>query len=205
MRREDPAEHERMVEGVRGRNWVHEHVQQDPTAALSAARKIQHPWYRCQALSQVAEYCADKAMKLLILQEALQAARSQSEPNRTIVVSAWPLSIMVTAFQKEALEVAYELLALSETEQHGLRRLDAQASLIQSVMQLSKARELLLPKFEETAMRSHGWRSDKLVAWVAITIARYDGDAAWRLVQSRPANRFSKAAAKQIESTRSIV
>lgn len=200
MKQVDPSEQDHIVAGVRGRASVRKLSEDDPAEALNLARQIQHPWYRCQALSNVAEHCADRAAKLLILQEALEAARSQSEPNRVVVVSAWPLSAMATDFRKEALGVVYELLDVCESEHHGLRKLDALSALIQATMSLDKARELVLPKFEEAASRSHGWRSDRLVAWVATNISQYDRGAAKRLLRCRPENRFSKIAAKQVES-----
>lgn len=97
-----------------------------PEQALRLARGIDSPWFRCQALSTIAEVEADKKACLRLLKEALSAAWEQNEPNRVVTVSAWPLQVMAHRGWVEALmpEVT-RLLAYLATEPHAVRRADA--------------------------------------------------------------------------------
>lgn len=61
-----------------------------PERALSVARGIEAPWFRCQALSEVARYWPDQKYDH-ILTEAVRAADMQDEVYKQDAVSAWPI------------------------------------------------------------------------------------------------------------------
>jgi len=61
----------------------------DPEQALAVARGIKEPWFRCQALSQVARYWPGDAKCLL--EEAVEAADLQDDTYKRVTVSAWPI------------------------------------------------------------------------------------------------------------------
>jgi hypothetical protein len=63
---------------------------EQPERALSVARAIDTPWFKCQALSHIARYWPDATFGR-ILEEAVRAADSQDDPYRQVAVSAWPL------------------------------------------------------------------------------------------------------------------
>jgi hypothetical protein len=62
----------------------------EPQEALTAARKINDAWFRCQALSHVARYWPhDDYCRLL--KEAVEGADSQGDAYKRVAVSAWPI------------------------------------------------------------------------------------------------------------------
>lgn len=88
----DPLE----LQGVNDRRRVDGLLSHDVVAALTLARRIAHPWYRCQSLAAVAAAMDDDRRAGAVLDEAMAAAFAQSEPNCVVTVAAWPLSVMVT-------------------------------------------------------------------------------------------------------------
>jgi hypothetical protein len=72
------------------RNLANRLASTQPERALSIARAIEAPWFRCQALSHVARYWPDKKYGH-ILEEAVRAADSQDETYQRAAVSAWPI------------------------------------------------------------------------------------------------------------------
>ena len=62
----------------------------DAERALAIARGIKEPWFRCQALSQVARYWPRDDYPRL-LKEAIEAADSQDDIYKRVTVSAWPI------------------------------------------------------------------------------------------------------------------
>jgi hypothetical protein len=62
----------------------------DPKHAVSVARAIQDPWFRCQSLAYAARYWPGEDYARL-LKEALKAADSQENWYKRVTVSAWPI------------------------------------------------------------------------------------------------------------------
>jgi hypothetical protein len=108
------------------RNVVFHIAQTAPERALRLARGIRDPWFRCQALSYVAEHERDRRLRKRLIQEALGAAAEEREPNRVVTVSAWPLQVMARV--RDVVFVRAEvgrLLNLIATESNPVRRGDA--------------------------------------------------------------------------------
>lgn len=61
-----------------------------PEDALSVARGIEAPWFRCQALSHVGRHWPDQTYTRY-LEEAIRAADCQDQIFNRIAVSAWPI------------------------------------------------------------------------------------------------------------------
>jgi hypothetical protein len=72
------------------RELAHRLSGSEPSKALEVARKINDPWFKCQALSQVARYWPHPDYKHL-LKEALDAADTQTDTYKQVTVSAWPI------------------------------------------------------------------------------------------------------------------
>ena len=62
----------------------------DPKKALSIARAIEDPWFKCQALAYVARYWPNDDYEQL-LREASKASDSQDNWYKRVTVSAWPI------------------------------------------------------------------------------------------------------------------
>lgn len=149
-------------EDVNGRARVSKLAPTDPGLALKAARGIKHPWYRCQALSTVAEHLdADRGLDLLL--EALDVAKQQSEVNRIVTVSAWPMRHLIKHRPVMAERQIKSLVALANTEPHTLRRADALFALAWSVSGARNQLQLIVPSLVQALLSGHGWRIDRLI------------------------------------------
>jgi len=183
-------------EDVAGRSATNRLLPERPQEALTIARKIRHPWYRCQALSSVASAVNSRADALLILNEALAAAREQSEPNRIVTVSSWPLRRLLELNPQAAEREVESLIGLALTEQHGLRRLHALDSLLTLVAANSNLRAQVAHPYLHTAQSCQGWRANRTIAFTAEHLAAYDLPLANQLLAGRQPNRFVNKARK---------
>lgn len=178
--------------GVLGRARVADLLKQDKRSALAIARQIEHPWYRCQALSSVAEANPSRAESESILEEAFEAAYAQDEPNRVASVALWPLNLVVKLNPTQAATHAAKLLGAIAQEPHGLRRLGGLCSILIAVAPVSSLRVTALDSFLETAKVSFGWRTERIVDTAAFVLAAVDLEAARTLLASRPVTRYTK-------------
>lgn len=179
---------------VGGREDVHRLRYVDADAALHRARQIRHPWYRCQAISSVAEVQRSSAVALRLLVESLSAAHEEAEPNRIVSVASWPLRQLVVLNPAEAKAEIERLLGIISTETHGLRRLDGLSRIIVAVASNSELLELVKAPFQAAAVASEGWRTERTVAFVAVYLAQQDRQFALDLLATRKPNRFLRAA-----------
>jgi len=156
---------------VTDRAKVTELVARDYDKALALARKIDHPWYRCQSLSTVAEKTSSKEARRNLIEEAFRAAAEQSEPNRVVTVSAWPPQVLAREASLEELETHFKRLNdIIARESHPVRRSDA----LYMVADLLKdgPRDAFLTAvgmFAGYAHQGHGWKRDRSLRNMAIT------------------------------------
>jgi hypothetical protein len=151
------------TEDVAKRGRVHNMAPSDPDGALKVARTIRHPWYRCQALSFVAEHTSTIPKKLKLLSEAFETARMQEEINRAVTVSAWPLRVLVPLDASQAKERLIELVAQADKELHSLRRADALYSLATAATGHETLISLVEPSLVRALLEGRGWRIDRLI------------------------------------------
>lgn len=186
-------------EDVRGRSDAAKTLETNPEAALKIARAIRHPWYRCQAIAGVAAAQRSIPKRIALLEESLAAAFEQSEPNRIVSVAFWPVRQMVIGKLPIASEAVDRLLSTIRNEAHGLRKVDGIAALLKAVLPDVALRTLVLNSFSRAAAESAGWRTERIVADCALALAEHDVEAATKLVESRPENRFSSRAKEEIQ------
>lgn len=156
------AEMEITREDVAGRAKVHKLAVDDPKGAVALALRIKHPWYRCQALSCAAEQMAGSERQKWLL-KALEVAREQSEANRIVTVSSWPIRVLGGSSPSIAAQHVAELVGLAETEPHTLRRAHALQALAFSVADHPGLLELVVPTLVEALLSGHGWRIDRCI------------------------------------------
>lgn len=183
---------------VGGRTEVDRLKSFDVDAALRRARQIRHPWYRCQAISAVAEVQRSSAVAQQLLEEALAAAYDQAEPNRIVSVAYWPLRQLVSIDFPAAKAEVEKLLKIIAKEPHGLRRLYGISSIVVAVAASRELLDRVMLPFKATAKVSEGWRTERIVATVSFSLAAFDRDLALELLADRPPNRFCKAAREKI-------
>lgn len=154
-------------EDVRGRARVDALAPADPREALKVARAIRHPWYRCQSLAKVAEHWGTKQQRMAVLIEALESAQTQSEINRVVTVSAWPLRVMAPLEEGTAAIHLVRLVKLADNEPHSLRRADALSAIAHSVQGRPSLLMLVVPSLVRALLQGYGWRIDRLTQWNA--------------------------------------
>jgi hypothetical protein len=189
------------IRASRGRGWVRDHVATNYEGALQVARQIPDPWFRCQALSYVAEHTADASAQRALLAEAFGAAVETAEPNRVVSVSVWPLEVLcsIGSADEVAAEVA-RLLAVSATEPHSLRRCDAQARMLHALrhgpMECFWA---ILDECTRSCTQRLGWRRDRILRGVARLVNEHSHQKAVEVAQLIDSPRFRRQALQWIE------
>ena len=120
------------MQGSAGRGNVYAALRRGERAtAVSLARAIRHPWYRCQSLAIAGMEIDDPKLRLTLVDEALAAADELEEPNRVVTVASWPIEVLAAHGPTPRLQSEVErLLAVAGTEPHTLRRADALAMLL---------------------------------------------------------------------------
>lgn len=178
--------------GCADRAEVENLAKHDYAKALTIARRIEHPWYRCQALSSIVEANPSLPNSEALLNEALDAAYSQIEPNRIVSVAFWPLTLLLKINPSSSAAHTEKLLDTISQEAHGLRRLDGLRAILHSVVSLPELRNAVLPVFLATARSSLGWRTERIVDDTIQFLAPYDREAAINLLATRPITRYTR-------------
>src|SRR5262249_12959382 len=137
-----------------------------------------------------------------LLKEAFKAAYELPEPNRIVSVAAWPLRVLVAVGSDNSLQEVHHLLATISEEPHGLRRLDGLGSILGAVLPSEKLRNLVLPVFVQAADASSGWRTERLVSFMAEALCKVDRGAASDLLRGRSVNRFTSKAQEALARMR---
>jgi hypothetical protein len=148
---------------VRGRSRADQLSLTNPQEALKVARAIRHPWYRCQALSKIAEHWGTIGQRLALLDEAIAAAQKQPEINRVVTVSAWPLAVMVRIAPDAIPAHLQRLIHLAGREPHPLRRADALYAVANAVRENPSLLADVVPSLTGALLSGHGWRIDRLI------------------------------------------
>jgi len=147
---------------VRGRPRVWEMAPDDPNEAATAARRIRHPWYRCQALARAAEFSSGPK-RLQLIEASIQAAQEQDEPNRIVTVSSWPVRVLAETSPETAANLVRSLLDIAEREPHNLRRAHALQSLAFSVSSYPELLGIVVPALAASILGGGGRRMDRVI------------------------------------------
>lgn len=86
----------------------------DSGHALAIARRINDPWFACQALAHVARFCPENKFKPII-EESLRVGRAASDPFKPVASAAWPIRAIVERRHSDMLDsIIPELLNRAE-------------------------------------------------------------------------------------------
>lgn len=187
--------------GVAARARVAKLAKTNPGQAAQEARCIEHPWYRCQAISSIVEAHPRDGLAKQLLNEAFEAAYSQTEPNRVAAVSLWPLRLLVGLDANAAAKHTSRLVQVIEKEPHGLRKLHGLSAILIAVVSMEELRGQVLPQFVSAARESQGWRTERIIDVVAEVLAPYDRVAAIALLKSRNPSRYTKRSRELLSLT----
>ena len=162
MKHSSPAENSEIAQSVRLRRQVDEQLENNYAHAYKIAKSIKHPWYKCQALSSVAEK-SSKASIDSILEQAFSSAMQCHDQNRRVTVACWPLWVaikndrtkLISGFLKQCtIQINQEMDPLSKW-------------CVCDVLYRIKAKPNLLNDFFETfksaTSKGHGWRIERMI------------------------------------------
>ncbi|MCU1244963.1 MAG: hypothetical protein JWN02_873 [Acidobacteria bacterium] len=189
--------------GVEGRSRVHDLVKSDVSAAWKTARAIEHPWYRCQALSTVGAALKGPQAEVS-LRQALAAAHELTEPNRIVTVASWPIGVFVRRGIGDVTAEVERLLSIIAAEPHTLRRGHALFSLLGAVFSDPRLRARVFAPLLPALTRSHGWRANRLMELTVVLMAAESPDAAAEVLRAMPEGRERRRAATFTKSSNGV-
>lgn len=143
-----------------------------PERALSVARAIEAPWFRCQALSQVARYWPDEKYHR-ILKEAVRAADLQDQVFNQVAVSAWPIRAYL---ERGDAPRAKKLLVKGTQASRAIDNMGSRSEALFSIFQAAKpfAIDLWQPVFwalVEAAEPALSWRQLRNLKYAVAMVA----------------------------------
>lgn len=189
---------------VRKRTSVSKLAVTDPVAALEVARSITKPWYRCQSLANVARHLQEPRQYKKVINEALDAAYEEKEPNRIVSVAAWPVNTMVQKRDARTAPVVDELLQKIQTEPNPVRQADALLLLFQAVYADTQLRDLVLAPLLRACEEMKSWKRPVILCDVARVLAIDDAARAEQVIESIGEGQRSRQAHRLIASGLSI-
>ena len=112
-------------------------AEKDWKKAREIAVKISDPWFKCQALTKVADYAPDKESRLHLIDSALLAASECESPNRRVTVASWPIKAMIgLGYSEKIILPVRKLLNDIGAENSPVRRADALSMLLGAISEL---------------------------------------------------------------------
>jgi len=174
-------------EDVAGRARAGKLAPHDVDQALRIARAIKHPWYRCQALSIVAEYMSGGDRER-VLESALAVAREQDEINRIVTVSSWPIRGLVRAGAGSTGRFVGQLVVLAGSETHNLRQAHALQTLAFAVHEDKELLAFVAPALARALLGGHGPRIDRCIRQTVGLLQAFSSDLARTVVMHHKPN-----------------
>jgi hypothetical protein len=143
----------------------------DPTAGLAAARGIEDPWFRAQALAWVAHFGPDQDYDN-VLAEARAASQSAQDPYAAVGSAAWWIRSMVDRDRPErVLAEVRTILAAAERITNPVSRLEALFLLFQAVFGVNAARASVLEPLISACKAADSWKGHRCLRDLAIMLA----------------------------------
>jgi hypothetical protein len=165
MKHSSPAINHEIAQSVRLRRQVDEQLEHSYANAYEIAKTIKHPWYKCQALSSV----ADKSPKTSIdsiLEQAFNSAMQCHDQNRRVTVACWPLWVaikhdrtkLISGFLKQCtIQINQDMDPLSKwCACDVLYRIKAKPNLLND----------FLDTFTSATSKGHGWRIERIIKFL---------------------------------------
>lgn len=136
----------------------------DWQAAVAIARRIDEPWFACQALAAVARYAPDDRV-CEFADDAIREAERDEDPYRTVGASAWPLRALLEREKGARLEqLLSRMLLLAPRIQASPSRSDALYLVLAAVF--PGGRVLWEPVHQEimkAAQSAWHWRTKRVL------------------------------------------
>ena len=188
-------------EDVTKRDLVGKLAGSEPLEALEIARSISGPWYRCQALAQVAWNLEDQKLFRKVIDEAVAAAHEQTEPNRIVSVASWAVRAMVKKSDRRLGAVVDELLQKIQRESNPVRQADALFFLFEAVYYEPSLRGVVLDALLRVCDEMNSWKRPYILNDVALVLAIDDPKRALQIVDLIGEGRWSRKTRREIAAS----
>ena len=145
---------------------IRDKLAKDPKLDISQALKLMEqmvdPWYKTQALSQVAVLSKNPKQQLKILEQAFESAQNCPDKNRIVTVSAWPLdALFKLGLTQEFYDQTIKLNSLIQRDAFSISRGSALARLCMTTVKAPKVFSVVIKNFLDTSNHRHFWRFDR--------------------------------------------
>ena len=183
------------------RNRVTQLAPTDFDAALTLARTIKDPWFRCQSLADAARHGPERAV-LKIIGESLSAAWEANDPYKTVAVVGWPLRALIErdrAAQVE--ELLPQILDHAQTIAHPVSRLEALFTLWNAIYPLGgELRQRVQGALVVACQAAKSWKAGDRLAYAAQILAGDKLEEAMTLVALLREGRVKRRTLRKIEA-----
>jgi hypothetical protein len=167
--------------------------------ALTLARKVSEPWFRCQALAWVARY-APEAKVVQLAQEAVETALLGKDAYQQVAAAAWPVRALAERGKaQKAAQLVAQLAALSAEIPHPVSRLNALFLLWQAADPLPKSvKEGVMGALVSACRAADSWQAGRTMRDLALMLASEDRSQAEQFVSSMPESSYKRQAEKRL-------
>jgi hypothetical protein len=133
-----------------------------------------------------------------LLEAALEAAAENPEPNRSVSVAAWPLSLLVHRDPQRASQHVERLVRTITGEPLGIRRADALLMLMYAIYTDRHLREIVLMPLRDAITASVGTKVPRIVRDLALVLASDDPGMAEDVLKAIPESQKIRQARRLI-------
>jgi hypothetical protein len=167
MRSEDPFSQEQIMQGVKVRGQVHIEVKRDVKHAYTLARSIKHPWYRCQALAQVADHANLNEIES-ILKESFSSALSCHDENRRVTVGCWTLRVALKHQLMELAKIFLGKLVYQVNQDMDPLSKWCAVTVLYTIKTHSELLEGFFPTFAKATAKGYGWQVERHIKYLLL-------------------------------------
>lgn len=165
MKMETASEHNDIKQAVKLRSKVYTAIHKDIVYAYKLAKSIRHPWYRCQALAEVASL-SDKNRIVSILSESMNSAMECHDQNRRVTVACWPLHIALKNKQTDLAKIFLkQCISQINQEMDPISKWCA-ASVVHSIKSDIDLLNKFYITFVNATSKGHGWRVEREIKYL---------------------------------------
>lgn len=167
--------------------------------ALTRARKVSDPWYRCQSLAYVARY-APEGDVLRVANEAVKAGKEGKNAYKQAAVCAWPLCALAERGKTERAEkLVAELLPLVASIDHPVSRMDALLLLWEAAVRLPHpVEQSLFEALLAACSAANSWKVGRTMQFLALVRAAEDPAQAEAIVDAMKESPYKRQARKAL-------
>lgn len=149
-------------QGVALRNKVYECVKNDLESAHKLATSIKHPWYRCQALAEVADKSPINKIDS-ILEQAFSSAMQCHDQNRRVTVACWPLRTSIKHDRNKLASLFLkQCIGQIDQEMDPLSKWCA-VDVLYTIKSNSYFLNIFFDTFKGATSKGHGWRVERMI------------------------------------------